>query len=339
MSRGSARPWIVGTAAGAVLVAGLAVAGLQRADTATVLDEQTAIEAFRAEQSAAPQNTAPQNTAPQTASRTAAPQTAAGTGPNASPPVTAPVAAATSGPSSPARPTPAAVAAAPAPGRTSSPQAPSTPTPAGRTQAQRREVTPGVYPYATEGSEQVDALGGARHDYPASTTITYSRSGCGTVERWQPLKERVGESLECAGAAGSELRGSVQQREFFGRSETKRYTCDPGVPLLPRDPQPGRTTKGSCRSEDSMLALTTTVVALESLDVGGTAVPVVHLRVTGALTGSTRGRSDRELWLARSDGLLVQTVARTDTDADTEGGTVRYQESYRLRLTSLTPRT
>ena len=200
-------------------------------------------------------------------------------------------------------------------------------------------MTPGVYSYATEGSEQVDALGGARHDYPASSTITYTRSGCGTTERWQPLQERIGESLECAGADGSELRGSFQRREFFGRSQVVRYTCSPGAPLLPRDPQPGRVTRGGCRSDDSTLALTTTVVALESLNVDGTAVPVVHLRIAGTLTGSTRGRSDRDVWLARADGLLVQADSRTDTDADTEGGTVRYQESYRLRLSSLTPRT
>ncbi|MBC7373839.1 MAG: hypothetical protein H7323_07610, partial [Frankiales bacterium] len=281
-----ASPLIVGVTAGAVLVAGLAVAGLQRADMATVIDEQTAIEAFRAGQSAAP-------------------ATASLSGPSAAPQVTAtPVGAPTPDPSPLARPARPDLAAAPAPRRTASSQVRPTPTSAGRTSAQRRQVTPGVYSYATEGSEQVDALGGAQHDYPATTTVTYTRSGCGTTERWQPLQERVGESLECAGAGGSELRGSFQQREFFGRSQAERYICDPGAPLLPRDPQPGRTTRGSCRSDDSMLALTTTVIALESLDVGGTAVPVVHLRVAGTLTGSTRGRSDRELWLARADGLL-----------------------------------
>ena len=42
------------------------------------------------------------------------------------------------------------------------------------------------------GIEEVDVLVGARHDYPASTTITYSRAGCGSEERWQPLEGRVG---------------------------------------------------------------------------------------------------------------------------------------------------
>jgi hypothetical protein len=67
-------------------------------------------------------------------------------------------------------------------------------------------------------------------------------------------------------------------------------------------------------------------------------VDVLHVRIAGVLTGSTRGRSDRELWLRAGDGLLVQATGTTDTDADTAAGTVRYQEDYRLRLQSLAPR-
>ena len=33
---------------------------------------------------------------------------------------------------------------------------------------------PGVYTYTTTGSDGVDALGGARHQYPATTTLTVS---------------------------------------------------------------------------------------------------------------------------------------------------------------------
>jgi hypothetical protein len=70
----------------------------------------------------------------------------------------------------------------------------------------------------------------------------------------------------------------------------------------------------------------------------GVAAGAVRVRLAGTRTGSTRGTSDREVWLSRTGGLLVQATGSTDTDADTAGGTVRYRESYRLRLQSLTPR-
>lgn len=296
----------VAAAATLVLLAGVAVLALRSADTTTTYDEQAAIDGFRAASSPTP---GPSPTA------AAAATTAA-----AQPPRTT-----ASASTSPSRSTGArgssAPSAAPAPGASPAPD----------------QVEPGVYRYDTEGFEEVDALGGARHEYPASSTVTYSRAGCGTEERWQPLEERVGVTLTCAGAEGEEVRSTYQQREFFGQSQSESYTCSPGALIMPRDARPGRTWTGTCRSDDSTFVLRGRVVGLEALDVAGTRVPVVHLTISGTLTGSTRGRSDRELWLARDTGLLVQAVADTDTDADTAGGTVRYRESYRLRLQSPTP--
>lgn len=302
----------VGAGAALVLLAGVGVLVLRGSDTTTSYDESAAVSAFR-DAAAAP-----------TPSPSAAPSRAASPGAAAGP-------AAERTPS--AAPAPAATPArAPAGARPGARAASASPA------AGRRAVEPGVYRYATEGHEQVDALGGARHDYPATSTITYSRRGCGSEERWQPLEERVGVTVQCDGERGPELRETFQQREFFGQSQSERYTCDAGTLVVPADPQPGSTWSGRCRSDDSTVALAGRVVALEELDVAGTPVPVVRVRVVGTLSGSTRGRTDRELWLARADGLLVQAVGSTDTDADTDAGTVRYQETYRLELQSLTPR-
>jgi hypothetical protein len=310
---------VVAAGAVLVLVAGLGAVVLQGVDSSEPYDEQSAVAAFRSGQ----------------------PE----------------VSAAASSSAPPAEPSPSGLSASPAPaeGRSAAPAptggsggstaagaavaVPSQP-PAREAQgepARERDVQPGVYRYATEGHEEVDALGGARHDYPSSTTVTYTRKDCGTEERWQPLQSRVGAAVHCEGPSGSLLRSTHQEREFFGQSQAKSYRCDPGVLLRPRDPRPGQTWQGRCDSEDSTITLTGRVVALEELEVGGTEVPVVRVRLEGTLTGSTRGRSDREVWLARADGLMVQTVASTDTDADTPGGTVRYRESYRLRLQSLQP--
>lgn len=310
--RGWGEP-VVAAGAVLVLVAGVALVVVSRSDRSTQLSEQAAVDAFRAE--AAPART-PTPTPPPAAAR---PSTAAAPAATAAPPVTgrttaaAPPAAATEPPVEAAPPQPAA-------------------------EPRSRQVPVGVYSYATEGYEEVDALGGARHDYPAATTVTYTREGCGTQERWQPLEERVGVALQCDGPGGSELRSSFQQREFFGQEQSKTYRCDPGVPVLPRDPRPGQSWRGRCSSGDSELALAGRVVALERLDVGGTPVPVARVRLAGTVTGSVRGRTDREVWLSLADGLLVRAVADTDTLADTAGGTVRYRERYTLRLTSLQPR-
>jgi hypothetical protein len=320
--RRSAAPWLA-LASVLVLLAGSAVVALSRADTASEYDEDAAVSAFR-------------STGPATgATPSPEPTVRSGPQPNSAgalSPAAAPAGSAPAGPT----PTPGdAGTAAPRRERTAAAaQAP----PASGAAGGRGEVPVGVYRYATEGFEEVDALGGARHDYPATTTVTYARAGCGTEERWQPLEERVGAATSCPGSEGDELRATYQRREFFGQSQEKSYRCDPGLLLRPAEPRPGRTWRGTCRSADSTAAFAGRVVALEELVVDGTRVPVVRVRLDGTLTGSTRGRSDREVWLRRADGLLVQAVGRTDTDADTPGGTVRYRESYRLRLLSLQPR-
>lgn len=308
-----ARGWgppAVGAGAVLVLLAGLALVGLSRSDRSTVLTEQRAVDAFRSQQ---PVPTRPVPTRTPGPSRVAASAAPSGALPA--------LPAATPGAGAPS-------AAAPVAASSRAPVAPRAP----------RSVRPGVYSYATEGFEEVDALGGTRHDYPTTTTVTYTRRDCGTEERWQPLEERIGSALQCEGAGGSELRSSFQQREFFGQRQSKTYRCGPGVPVLPAEPRPGQSWQGRCSSGDSVLSLAGRVLALEQLDVGGTAVRVARVRLAGTVAGSVRGRSDREVWLALADGLLVQATGRTDTRADTAAGEVRYRETYRLRLTSLTPR-
>jgi hypothetical protein len=325
--RRGAAPWLALTSL-LVLLAGSAVVALSRADTVSQYDEDAAVSAFRSADPAAGVTPSPEPTVP----RGSQPSSGGALPPAAGPAGSAAAAPAPAG----SAPTPGRAGTAPSrPERTPvAAQAPPAPGAAG----DGGEVPVGVYRYATEGFEEVDALGGARHDYPATTTVTYARADCGTEERWQPLRERVGAATSCPGAEGDEVRATYQRREFFGQSQEKSYRCDPGLLLRPAEPRPGRTWRGTCRSADSTAAFSGRVVALEELVVDGTRVPVVRVRLDGTLTGSTRGRSDREVWLRRADGLLVQAVGRTDTDADTPGGTVRYRESYRLRLLSLQPR-
>ena len=56
---------------------------------------------------------------------------------------------------------------------------------------------PGVYAYLTVGHEEIDALAGARHDYPEVTYIIITAEACGPSARWQPLQERSIEWRHC----------------------------------------------------------------------------------------------------------------------------------------------
>src|SRR5215204_2428395 len=81
---------------------------------------------------------------------------------------------------------------------------------------------PGEFVYATTGFEGVDALGGARHEYPARTTISVRRDAGCTVFRWRPFAERVHEWELC----GHRLQRFTELHRFFGRDDRRTYLCD-----------------------------------------------------------------------------------------------------------------
>ncbi|MHB8059954.1 MAG: hypothetical protein ACYDHO_03885, partial [Gaiellaceae bacterium] len=69
----------------------------------------------------------------------------------------------------------------------------------------------GVYVYATSGSESISALGGAKHNYPARTSITAIEVPCGMRYQWNALEGRSTSWTFCSTAAGIELRISDEQ--------------------------------------------------------------------------------------------------------------------------------
>lgn len=72
---------------------------------------------------------------------------------------------------------------------TAAPAAPATTAPATTTSATPRRPRR-AYVYVTSGFDAVDVLTGARHDYPAATTLTVTASGCGVRLRWDVAVER-----------------------------------------------------------------------------------------------------------------------------------------------------
>ena len=92
----------------------------------------------------------------------------------------------------------------------------------------------GVYRYATEGRESIDALEGTEHVYPDETTITYATVGCGVEMRWDALVERHDEWNLCVTDAGIELQSNAHAYHvFFGQEEIEPILCDRTVLLIP----------------------------------------------------------------------------------------------------------
>ncbi|MDX6219673.1 MAG: hypothetical protein QOJ48_1354 [Frankiales bacterium] len=201
----------------------------------------------------------------------------------------------------------------------------------------RSAPQPGVYSYDTTGFEKTDVLSGARHDYPAISTVTYTPKGCGAEDRWQPLVGRFSANATCRTPAGLELRSTVQHREFFGRLQAQTFTCPAGFVELPIPAHVGQRSQTTCAGTSGSLALTARVLGSSIMHVAGESVEVTHLVLSGRLTGSTTGTISRDLWLAATTGLLVRATATADTRSDTLAGPAKYTERYTVTLKSLAP--
>ena len=195
----------------------------------------------------------------------------------------------------------------------------------------------GVYVYATEGGEEVDALGGTRHDYPPETTITVATTECGVQLRWDALEERYEQWELCAAGGTLSLPGYVSFHRFFGQPDLQRYVCDAGSEALPAEVVAGATWQVTCTSASLVETTTYEVLAVADLDAGGEVVEAVHLRTVVELSGGVEGASEGELWLAREGGLPLRWRETTTTVSPSAIGPVRYEESFAIEIVSLAP--
>ncbi len=198
----------------------------------------------------------------------------------------------------------------------------------------------GVYSYTTTGNDGVDALGGASHSYPSTTTITVTAAGCGVAQRWAPIEQRFDETITCATDGGIELRQFTAFHQFFGQDERERYTCS-------GDPRPLGATAGTtwtvaCTKETGtedvgvVSTWTGTVVGTESLRVGDDDVEVEH--VTVAIDNQHPGDVQLiDTWYLAGTDLVVRSVVNNSSSSDSPLGKVHYLEHVELTLDSLTP--
>lgn len=196
-------------------------------------------------------------------------------------------------------------------------------------------VPPGVYVYATTGSESISALGGRKHAYPQRSTITVTGGGCGMTLRWDVLEHRSNAYEICGD--GRRLGAWTETHRFVGQDDVTEWRCE-AAPWLPGSVVPDASSKVSCTSSDSAQNGTTTVVGEEQLRVGTADVDVVHLRVDTLESGGARGPTVEQRWLERETGLPVRIDYRVSTLNPSPIGDVRFEERYTLRLVSLEPR-
>ncbi|MGH2758319.1 MAG: hypothetical protein ACRDKJ_02025 [Actinomycetota bacterium] len=195
----------------------------------------------------------------------------------------------------------------------------------------------GVYVYATTGGDEVDVLGGSRHQYPAETTVTVRQAGCGLVERWDALEERWDERESCRAADGDTLKRTTSFHEFFGRADKRTMTCN-GYTFAAAF-GPGSKWSSRCASDNTTVDLDLEAIGWEELEVGGSTVRTLHVRVTGRISGEQVGSLVRDVWGSADSGIVVREKSTlTSYSNQPVFGRTRYHESYENRLKSLEPR-
>ncbi len=186
-----------------------------------------------------------------------------------------------------------------------------------RDHSEPQPLSAGEYVYTTRGFEEVDALGGARHTYPAETGIRVEQVDGGRCRRlaWRPLRDRVTTWLLC----GERLAEIHEVHDFFGNRDERTYRCEPGSSLRHG---------WSCSYGGATEIASGGVIGHARI----AAARVDHVRLKRRISGSVEGQGTREFWLRRGDGFPVRIASTTDDLSPSPIGDVRYREHYTLEL-------
>jgi len=194
----------------------------------------------------------------------------------------------------------------------------------------------GVYVYDTVGYEKINALLGARHDYPPQTTITVTAGGCGVLLRWDALEKRSTTWEICPGDGGWTIAAYREVHAFFGNTVQTEYRCEPGSLWWPREQAAGFTWTRRCATDETTETALGTSLGAET--VGPGELNAAHLSLETALEGATRGNGTFDVWVEQSTGFPLRIEFTNDNKTGSAIGDVRYTEQAALQLTSLEPR-
>lgn len=184
----------------------------------------------------------------------------------------------------------------------------------------------GVYTYRTQGSESIDVLGGSRHRYPATTTITAVEVPCGLRLRWDALAHRSTTWTLCTHPRVG-LRGVDQRHMFFRQHDRTTYACSSSGAGAFR-----------CRAAHATAVGTVSVVGDATVEVAGARVRALHVRMTAVVSGASHGAETVDWWLGGTRSAPLEVVLSNRTSRkEPLVGDVRYRENATLRLVSTRP--
>ena len=190
---------------------------------------------------------------------------------------------------------------------------------------------PGIYRYDTIGFESVDALAGARHEYPEVTELILEDLECGPVVRWTPLEERREEWTWCG--PGGSVATIVEYHAWFGVGETTETTCE-GLHFTADDLI---SWEASCTRPETEISIVVEFRGRESLMVGSVSLDTVRFRLIEETTGRTEGIRVTDLWLIPGTPLPAKKQVADRSASSSPIGDVTYVEEYTLLLRSTAP--
>jgi hypothetical protein len=195
---------------------------------------------------------------------------------------------------------------------------------------------PGLYVYTTTGGEEIDALGGARHDYPAETFMTIQPGGCGLIQRWTALEERWDEIELCPGEGGLFQARYDAFHKWFGQSDLQEFACDaPAALVVPVDVD--ASSGFDCTNDERTEVYKVEVIGEEAVTIDGSDVAALHIRVTSVLSRGSQGTSSTDTWYLPGTPLVLRRMATRSSVNDSAIGDVSYNEGYEITLVSLAP--
>lgn len=201
-------------------------------------------------------------------------------------------------------------------------------------------AAPGVYRYVTNGSEQIDVLGGAHHDYPAETLLTVVPEGCGNRMRWDVLRERWEDLAVCVTPDGIELQPtSTNYHEFFQHGQEQIVQCDRATLVVPADGAPRPADALQCIQAGAPWAPVWQVLGTEAVQVAGTTVDTTHVRLTVADDDEYWEHITADYWFDQQGLPVRMTATKENRTSSGLVGDVVYRESFTAELASLTPLT
>jgi hypothetical protein len=202
-----------------------------------------------------------------------------------------------------------------------------------------RAPTPGVYLYATRGSEVSHVLGTRRHAYPARTTISVSATPAGCVRiRWDPLATRHDATLACPRADGSwRLISQSEEHEFARHVDRRAYVCTPGSTWRPARLTAGARWSSRCAIPGTTTADSGSVLGRRTLLLDARRTSTVLLRTTTRVSGETTGAGTTFSWVLPRTGLVVRRTLANASRTETLVGPVAYEERAALTLVRSAP--